>query len=153
MGVTIALSTASIVESEKVISWEQINDIQSLIDIPIQIFKDSGEIPYLESIAEISNVYGVTSTCFSILEALVYKSYANFVGEIKVTVSTYCEEYQFRGKYNIMGDKEGEYTSSYKPIQKSDFLLKVPEDNKTTIKYKIYEDGMFQTGEITDFMW
>ncbi len=40
-----------------------------------------------------------------------------------------------------------------KPIQKSNFILQVPEDNKTTINYKIYEYVMFKTGEFSDFMW
>ncbi len=156
MGVTIVLSTADIIESENFLTWDNFNSYEAISsalyeNIP-KLEKIMGEVVH-KVVGDLLAQYSKTATAFTIVQDFVYNSYANFVGEIKVTVSTFCKEYQFKGTYNIMGDKEGDYTFNHKPIQKSNFLLQVPEDNKTTIKYKIYEDGMFQTGEITDFMW
>ncbi|GLB29246.1 hypothetical protein LAD12857_11690 [Lacrimispora amygdalina] len=78
-----------------------------------------------------------------------YNSYADFVGEISIIVSTYCEEYIFTGSYNILGNLTGKYTASKRPIQQSPFLTYVSNDNNTVINYKIYEDGIIKSGETT----
>lgn len=155
-GVTMVLSVADIIESEDFLTWDNFNSIEAigstLYDKIPKLEKLIGKVVH-KLVADLLSQYSKISTIFTIVQDLMYNSYANFVGEIKVTVSTYCEEYQFKGTYNIMGDKEGDYNSNCKPIQKSNFLLQVPEDNRTTIKYKIYEDGIFQTGEHTDLMY
>ncbi len=156
MGLTVVISTAEIIESEEFLTWDNLNSFEGIVstlydDIPL-IKNILGEVIH-KSVGSFLTQYSNIATVFSVIQDLIYESYANFIGEIKITVSTYCEEYQFKGTYNIMGDKEGDYTSDYKPIQKSNFLLQVPEDNRTTIKYKIYKDGMFQIGEQTELMY
>ncbi|WP_349674209.1 hypothetical protein [Lacrimispora sp.] len=156
MGLTIVISSAEIIESEEFLTWDNFDSFEGIVstlydDIPL-IKNIMGEVIH-KSVGNLIAQYSNIATIFNIIQDLLYESYANFVGEIKVTVSTYCEEYQFKGTYNIMGEREGENTLSYRPIQKSNFLLQVPEDNKTTIKYKIYKDGMFQAGEYTDLMY
>lgn len=156
VGLTIVLSVADIIESENFLTLDNVNSIEAIGNVIYHnsniILKKVGNVVY-ESVGTALAQYSNAATVFSIIQDLLYNSYANFVGEIKVTVSTYCEEYQFKGKYNIMGDIEGDYMPNCKPIQKSNFILQVPEDNKTTINYKIFEDGMFKTGEFSDFMW
>lgn len=147
MGFTIYFGVGEIIESAEVLSRENINNFQSLIDIPVQILKESGKIPNLESLAYIGGLYGMVVSCFNIFESLVYNSYADFTGEIDIIVSTYCEEYKFTGTYNIFGDLTGDYTADKKPIQQSPFLNYAPSDNNTVISYKIYEDGIIKYGK------
>ncbi len=85
------------------------------IIIQTLILKKVGNVVY-ETVGTALAQYSNAATVFSIIQDLLYNSYANFVGEIKVTVRTYCEEYQFKGKYNIMGDIEGDYMPNCKPI-------------------------------------
>ena len=49
--------------------------------------------------------------------------------------------------------KEGKYRASKKAYFKSPFLVAVPEDNKTTLNFKIYEDGIFKDIEESRFMY
>ncbi|MFW6680928.1 hypothetical protein ACOAOT_25195 [Lacrimispora sp. AGF001] len=156
VGLTIVLSVADIIESENFLTLDNVNSIEALSNVVYhntKIMKEIMKKATYDVVGEVLTQYSNTVTLFSILEDILYNSYANFVGEIKITISTYYEEYQFTGTYNIMGDKEGEYIPNNKPIQKSNFSQKVPSDNKTNIKYKIYEDGVFKKGEQTDFMW
>ena len=156
VGLTIVLSVADIIESEDFLTLDNVNSIEALSNVVYhntKIMKEIMKKATYNLVGEVLTQYSNTVTLFSILEDILYNSYANFVGEIKITISTYYEEYQFTGTYNIRGDKEGEYIPNNKPIQKSDFTQKVPSDNKTNIKYKIYEDGVFKKGEHTDFMW
>ncbi|MGC6178035.1 hypothetical protein [Lacrimispora sp. 38-1] len=152
VGLTIVLSLADIIESGEFLTYDNFNSIEAIGNIVYHKIVKSGE-SLAKTIGKSVSQYSNIATVFTILQDVFYKSYANFVGEIIITVSTYYEEYQFKGNYDILGNKNGEYTPSCKPVQKSIFLQTVPEDNKTTIKYKVYEDGMFQTGEHTDFMW
>lgn len=152
VGLTIVLSLADIIESGEFLTYDNFNSIEAIGNIVYHKIVKSGE-SLAKTIGKSVSQYSNIATVFTILQDVFYKSYANFVGEIIITVSTYYEEYQFKGNYDILGNRNGEYTPSCKPVQKSIFLQTVPEDNKTTIKYKVYEDGMFQTGEHTDFMW
>lgn len=72
---------------------------------------------------------------------------------LTIEVTTYKEHYTFSGNYDIFGRKEGDYTVSHRPYEKSSFLINAPEDNRTEIHYKIYEDGVFETSETSDIMY
>ncbi|MDK2811475.1 hypothetical protein [Lacrimispora amygdalina] len=156
VGVTMVLSVADIIESEDFLTWDNFNSFEAIgstLFETIPIIKKTMDNVVHKVFVDLLGYYAKIATVFTIFEDLFYNSHAYFAGEIKITISTYCEEYQFKGTYNIMGDKEGVYSGSCKPIEKSKFLLQVPEDNRTAIKYKIYEDGIFQKGEFNDIMY
>ena len=151
VGATMIMSMGDIIEEAKeqgeILSLDNFNSLEAIGTTIYRKFIKTGII------GEFAAQYATVATVFTLFEDITYTTYANFVGEIKLTISTFREEYEFTGTYNIMGEKEGSYISNCKTIQKSIFLQNPPQDNKTTIKYKIFEDGIFKEGEQTEFMW
>ena len=50
-------------------------------------------------------------------------------------------------------NNQGKYRASKKAYFKSPFLTAVPEDNKTTLNFRIYEDSVFKDIEKSGFMY
>ena len=143
----VNLSEGKYVETEEIFNLANLG-ISTLYNVfKILIAKE------IEIIDELATDYFRTISIVSIVEDLLYKSYAAFIGEIKVIVTTFHEQYEFSGKFDINGNKEGKYWASKKAYFKSPFLIAVPEDNKTTLNFKIYEDGIFKDIEESGFMY
>ena len=56
------------------------------------------------------------------------------------------------GGFDINGKKEGEYRASRKADFKPTLLNAVPEENNMTLKFKIYEDGIFKKIEKSEIL-
>ncbi|MCI8765992.1 MAG: hypothetical protein HFG58_15845 [Lachnospiraceae bacterium] len=143
---------ANLLEEKYVETEEKFN----LVNLGISTFYNGYQIlvgKRIEIIDELASGYFRTISIVSIVEDLLYKSYAAFIGEIKVIVTTFHEQYEFSGKFDIKGNKEGKYRASKKAYFKSPFLTAVPEDNKTTLNFRIYEDGIFKNIEESGFMY
>lgn len=152
MGFTLALAFQDILESvkegEKFLLNENGGTVLSVGSVLYHIFYKKGKI-----LKKALNKATIIGSVITAIEDFTYKSYAAFIGEINVTVTTYHEQFTFSGKYNIFGNKEGDYSTNRHPYQKSIFIINSPEDNKTEIHYKIYEDGVFETSVESDIMY
>lgn len=154
-GFTLGLSFQSLVESENFLSTDNINPA---VAIGGTIYSNLVEFGYITSEIGLGaglmiDTYNKVATLVTIFQDLTYKSYAAFIGEIKIKVTTFCEHYEIKGTYNILGMREGDIVINRTPYTKSDFLLGPPEDNRTKINYRIYEDGIFNDGEYSDIMY
>lgn len=92
VGLTIVLSLADIIESGEFLTYDNFNSIEAIGNIVYHKIVKSGE-SLAKTIGKSVSQYSNIATVFTILQDVFYKSYANFVGEIIITVSTYYEEY------------------------------------------------------------
>ena len=156
VGMTFMFSFGDLIANWSEGKYVETEEKFNLVNLGISTFYNGYQIlvgKRIEIIDELASGYFRTISIVSIVEDLLYKSYAAFIGEIKVIVTTFHEQYEFSGKFDINGNKEGKYRASKKAYFKSPFLVAVPEDNKTTLNFKIYEDGIFKDIEESRFMY
>lgn len=77
------------------------------------------------------------------LSNLLYKSYAYFVGEIKVNIYTFNYKYQYYGRYDIQGNKIDAYSYNRSTSDGSIYRMKIPRGNNL-ISFNIYDGSYFQ---------
>ena len=107
----------------------------------------SGKLSVLNPVMKRTGNILKAKTIVSVIEDLLYNSYANFVGRITIRTCSFLEKFECSCNYNIEGYRESEYSFTQcmlpTPVTGSDYVKK----NNACIDYKIYEEGQYVSGK------
>ena len=98
---------------------------------------------------DVLSKYFYIATALSILQNIIYKSYVAFVGEIKISITTFFVQYKISGRFDINGEQVEPFKASNLCYQTMKVMSGEASELRTTIYYKIYENGIFEKGDVS----
>ncbi len=133
-------------EHGTILTLDNINPGEALINIAYSLYRgDATQDFWGDTLSNYSN----TVAAISILQDIVYKSYAAFVGEIKISVTTFFVKYKISGRFDINGEQVEPFKASNLCYQTIKVMPKEASELRTIIHYKIYENGIFEEGDVS----
>ena len=148
-GCTVIFSFSDIVvnttEQGTIATMDNFNPGEALGNVVYSIYKRNKRDLFGDSLTNYSNAVAI----LSILQDIIYKSYAAFAGEIKISITTFFVQYKISGRFDINGEQVEPFKASNLCYQTMKVMSGEASELRTTIYYKIYENGIFEKGDVS----